>query len=256
MRKLSILLAVWALSGCAHVDSPGDVKYAKDAAGNYSQGEAALKDGRTQEALKYFEHIRFKYPYSDVASLADLGIADAHFEREKYVEAIEAYRNFVKMHPNHAKADYASFRVALSHYKDIPSDFILFPPSSEKDQTSVRQARTTLEDFLRDWPKSPFIPEAEKLLVQLKRRLAEHELYVANFYIHRDHWQAAVSRLSKLLEDFPGTELEAQALLLLGRSYLELGEKEKAREALQRLLQQFPGGAHRPEAERLLKRAA
>lgn len=256
MRKLAILLGLWALSGCAHVDSPGDVKYAKDAKANYTLGEEALKDGRTQEALKYFEHIRYKFPYSDVASLADLGMADANFEREKYVEAIEGYRSFLKMHPNHSKADYASYRVAVGYLKDIPSDFFLFPPSTEKDQSSVRQARAAFEDFLREWPNSALAPEAKKSLDQILRRLAQHELAVADFYAHRLRWQSAIGRLNRLLADFPGTELEPSALLLLGKSYVEVGEKEKAREALKRLLEHFPSGAHRAEAERLLKRAA
>jgi outer membrane protein assembly factor BamD len=256
MRKLAILLTVSCLFGCAHVDSPGDVKYAKDAKGNYTHGEEALKDGRYQEALKYFEHIRYKFPYSDVASLADLGVADANFDREKFVEAIEGYRSFLKLHPNHPKADYASFRIALCYFKDCPSDFILFPPSTEKDQTSVRQTRTALDDFLRDWPKSSYVPEAQKMLGQIRGRLAKHELSVADFYIRRKHWQAAVSRLNRLLTDYPGTEYEPSALLMLGHSYVELGDKEKAREALRRLLQQFPSDTHRTEAERLLKSAA
>ncbi len=256
MRKLAILLGLWTLSGCAHVDSPGDVKYAKDAKANYTLGEEALKDGRTQEAQKYFEHIRYKFPYSEVAALADLGIADANFEREKYVEAVEGYRNFLKMHPNHLKADYASYRVALGYLKDIPSDFFLFPSSSEKDQTSVRQARTALEDFLREWPKSSLVPDAEKSLAAIKKRLAQHELAVADFYAAHQHWQSAIGRLNRMLTEFPGTELEPTALLLLGKSYVEAGDKEKAREALQRFLQQFPASSHRSEAERLLKRAA
>lgn len=256
MRKLAILLGLWALSGCAHVDSPGDVKYAKDAKANYALGEEALKDGRPMEAVKYFEHIRYKYPYSDVASLADLGIADANYEREKFIEAIEGYRNFLKMHPNHSKADYASYRVALGYLKDTPSDFFLFPPSSEKDQTSVRQARTALEDFIREWPKSSLVLEAQKSLGQVKGRLARHELAVADFYANHEHWLSAIGRLNRLLTDYPGTELEAPALLLLGRSYVEVGEKEKAREALKRLLEQFPSDPRRSEAEKLLKRAA
>jgi outer membrane protein assembly factor BamD len=109
---------------------------------------------------------------------------------------------------------------------------------------------------LRDWPKSSYVPEAQKMLGQIRGRLAKHELSVADFYIRRKHWQAAVSRLNRLLTDYPGTEYEPSALLMLGHSYVELGDKEKAREALRRLLQQFPSDTHRTEAERLLKSAA
>lgn len=252
--KLPALLAILALAGCAHVDTAGgDVTYASDAKQNYDLGLEALKSGRHLDALKFFEYVRNKYPYATQAALADLSIADTNFEREKYLEAIEGYRNFLKMHPNHPKVDYAQFRVALSYYKDIPSDFVLFPPSTQKDQTSVRDARGAFEEFLRLYPDSSYTPEAKKLLADVRHRLAMHEMYVADFYLHRSRWNAAVGRLTRLLADFPGSGLDAEALLKLGRSHKELGEKDKAREALERLLREFPQAPEKSEAENLLK---
>jgi outer membrane protein assembly factor BamD len=253
-RNLLSILVIFAISGCAHVDTPaGEVTYAAGARQNYDLGMKALEAGRHLDALKFFEHVRAKYPYSTQAALAELAIGDTHFDREKYLEAIEAYRAFLKMHPNHPRADYASFRIALSYYEDIPSDFVLFPPSTQKDQSSVRDARVAFEQFLRDYASSSHAAEAKRLLDDVRLRLAKHELYVADFYMHRKRWKAAVGRLNRLLADFPGSSLEAEALLKLGRSHKELDEKEKAREALERLMREFPDAPQRPEAERLLQ---
>ena len=43
-------------------------------------------------------------PYSEKATLAELKIADIHFERESYEEAASYYQDFVELHPNHAEA--------------------------------------------------------------------------------------------------------------------------------------------------------
>jgi outer membrane protein assembly factor BamD len=116
-RTLSITLTLAALlSGCAHVDAAGELRYADDAEKNYALGQKALEDSRYLDALKYFEHVRYKFPYSTQAALADLAVADTAFEQEKYLEAVEGYRGFIKLRPNHPKTDYAEFRVALSHY--------------------------------------------------------------------------------------------------------------------------------------------
>ncbi len=254
MNRPLLAALLFALASCAHVESaPGDVTYGADAKADYELGQEALKSGRHLDAIKYFEHVRSKYPYSTLAADADLAIGDTDFDREKYLEAIEDYRNFLKLHPNHPKADYAQFRIALSHYKDIPSDFIIFPRSTEKDQAAVRDARTSYEEFLKLYPDSSYAPEAKTQLADVKKRLAEHEFYVADFYFRRHHFQAAISRLNVLLERYPGSPLEGEALLKLGEAYAKLGEKEKAREALQRLIKELPNDSHRSAAERLLK---
>jgi outer membrane protein assembly factor BamD len=54
------------------------------------------------------------------------------FERELWTEAADRYSGFVKLHPTHAKVDYAAYRAALSHYRDIPSDWFMLPPRARR----------------------------------------------------------------------------------------------------------------------------
>src|SRR5512138_3801011 len=138
MRRLRLhaTAAAALLLACAssHVSLTGDVKYGKTAEEDYKAGEEELKSKNYVEATKFFEHVKNKYPFSKYAALSELRVADAKFEQDHFIEAADAYRQFVKLHPAHEQADYAAFRVGLSHWKDGPSDFVLFPPSFEKDQ--------------------------------------------------------------------------------------------------------------------------
>ena len=258
-RNLSTLLAVFALAaaGCSVFRPAGEVTYKNDAEGNFKAGEEALKDGRHLDAIKFFDHVRYKFPYSAQAALADLAIADTNFDREKYLEAIDGYRNFLKLHPNHAKADYAQYRIALSYYSDIPSDFFIFPPSIEKDQTSAKDSRSAFDTFLQIYPNSELVPEAKKKLTDVLSRLAQHEMSVADYYLDHDRYPAAVNRLTRLVQDYPKSELAPKALVKLAHVYVKLNEKDKARGALEQLLKDYPDDPrYRPEAEKLLKSLA
>ncbi len=97
-----------------------------------------------------------------------------------FVEAIDAYKNFIKDHPTHPKVDYASCQIAKSHYKDLPSNFFLFPPAYEKDQAELVTAQNAIKDFLLSYPSSEYRAEGEKMMGEVRRRLAEHEMYVAS----------------------------------------------------------------------------
>lgn len=247
------LAAAVAVTGCATFQTAGEVTYKDDAKGNYEAGEEALKDGRHLDALKFFDHVRYKFPYSAQAALADLAIADTNFDREKYLEAIDGYRNFLKLHPNNPKADYAQFRIALSYYKDIPSDFFIFPSSTEKDQTSVKDARGSFEEFLKLYPSSESAEEAKKLLAEVLDRLAQHEMAVAEFYLAHDRFPAAVNRLTKLIVDYPKSNLAPQAMVMLAKAYLKLNDKDAARTTLEQFFRDYPDSKLKPDAEEVLR---
>ncbi len=251
-RLLAPLLLFLALTSCAHVDASGELSYAPSAEENYERGVTARERGRHIDAIKFFEHVRFKFPYSTYAALADLAIADTEFEQERYLEAVEGYQSFVRMHPSHPQADYAEFRAALSYYRDIPSSFFLFPPSPEKDQGSVRNAYSTLARFLRDHPGSRYAPEARQLLKDARERLAKHELAVAKFYLHHDRPKATVARVERLLRDYSDTPVDCEALLLLAKAHLEQKEPDAARAALERIVEEHPNDPLVPDAKAML----
>ncbi len=253
------LTAAWVallvgISGCAssRVSITGDVKYGKSAEEDFRAGEEELKGHSFPEATKFFEHVKTKYPFSKFAALSELRLGDVKFDQEHYIESADAYQQFVRLHPTHERADYAAFRVGLSHWKDGPSDFFLFPPSFEKDQAQVRDAAKAFDDFVKKYPDSKYKPEAEDILTRARARLADHEWYVAEFYAKRKRWAGAAGRLEALVKDYPGSPREPAALYQLAQAYLNLEERQRAQQALQQLIAKHPQDARRAQAERLL----
>jgi outer membrane protein assembly factor BamD len=254
LRAFLPLLAL-PLSACASFGTfvgqeGGEVKFATDADANMHKGDEAMNAKNYAEAASYFEFVKTKYPYLETAKLAELRLADSDYERDRFIEARDRYQNFVRLHPTHARVDYAAFRAALTHYKEIPSDFFLLPPASEKDQVEVRNALTAMVEFTRNHPGSEYIAEAKKVLDEVKLRLAEHEMYVADFYSKRNRWPAVVTRLNVVARDYSGIGLDERVSFGLYDAYLKLNDPSKAKEALQRYADKFPEA---PSARKALK---
>jgi outer membrane protein assembly factor BamD len=254
MRARTLLLALLPLLACSsgRVSFTGEIKYAKTAEENYEAGLDEMKQENWVEAGKFYEHVRTKYPFSKFAALSELRQADSKFLQSRFPEAAESYTAFVTAHPTHEEADYAAFRAALSRHNDAPSDFVLFPPAYEKDQKSLRSAVELLTAFLKERPSAKQVPEAKKLLAEVNRKLAAHEVYVAEFYWKRERWAGAAMRYEALVREFPGTPQEPEALLRMGQAYARLEEKFRAQQALQKLIARYPQDPRRAEAETLL----
>jgi outer membrane protein assembly factor BamD len=251
-----VLLLVALTSGCASVSTffsgNDDPLYSTEGEENLKKGNEALESKNYLEASKYFEFTRTKFPYLEVAKEAELRLADCSFEQEKYVEARDRYHNFVRLHPTHPKVDYAAFRAAETHFRDIPSDFFLLPPAIEKDQVELKGALIALNEFVRLYPKSEHLEPAKKIIADVRRRLARHELYVAEFYRKREKWPAVVNRLTVVQKNFTGIGFDADVAFGLYDAHLALKQPEQARTALALFVERFPADEQAGKAKALL----
>jgi len=236
--KTILLCAFLSASGCATSDDGKGVTYSLTAKQNYDKGITELKSENYQEASRYFSFVKQKFPFSKYAVLAELALADTQYERGNYQEAIDAYKNFVRLHPTHEKVEdgYVAFRVCECYVKEMPDDFFLVPPAYEKDQTAVHDALRELNDFVDKYPDSTYMKEAIQDRREVLRRLIEHEVYVARFYLDRDAPQAAILRLEGALKRYPDSGREAELLLALGETHLQMGHAEKARDSFQKIV--------------------
>jgi outer membrane protein assembly factor BamD len=232
--------------------STSRAEFASDAQANLAKGNEALRTKSYPEAERYFEFVKTKYPFLDAAKEAEIRLADTDFDRERYTEARDRYTNFVKLHPTHPKVDYAAYRAALTHYKDMPSDFFILPPSKEKDQVQVRAANKAMADFVRSYPNSSYHAEAKKILDDTRRRLAEHELYVAEFYTKREKWVAVARRLETVADQYSGLGYDEKVLFQLHDVYGKLKDKSRAEDALRKIISRFPGTPAASRAQQLL----
>src|SRR5262245_44946962 len=101
LAMLKPLIAIAALglaagSACGGGAREGNIEYQVSARENYEKGMQALEDEEWVNSAKYFSFVKARFPYSKFAVLADLRLADAQFGAGGYVEAIDAYKQFIK----------------------------------------------------------------------------------------------------------------------------------------------------------------
>jgi outer membrane protein assembly factor BamD len=74
-------------------------------------GMDAYENGNYGKAIDKFQRLKDYYPFSKYAILAELKIADAHYQREEYEEAIFAYENFENLHPRNEATPYVIYQI-------------------------------------------------------------------------------------------------------------------------------------------------
>ena len=239
LGPVSVLVA-----GCAtSSEATKPVTYSMTAKQNYEKGLAELKDENYHEAQKYFQFVRSKFPFSKYAVMAELAIADTSFERGNYTEAIDSYKQFMRLHPTHEKTTdgYAAYKIGQCYFKDMPDDIWLLPPSYEKDQSAVSDALREVDDFVKKYPDSKYAKDAQVLRREALKRLVDHEVYVARFYLDRDHPKAAAMRIEGAIRRYPGSGREPELLVTLGQTYLHMGDPARARDTFERVVREYQG---------------
>lgn len=256
MRRTFALALAAGLLACAtkHTSATGSLRLGKTPEQNYQNGVDELKAKNYSEAVRFFDFVKAKYPFSPVSVSADLRLADVKFAQQRWTEAATAYEDFIKEHPSSGEIEFAQFRAGLSHWKASPGDLFILPPAEEKDLAETDKAVVLLRDFLKQHPTSQWAGEAQNALTKAEALVARREMYAGDFYFRQGYWTGAAVRYRGLADNYPATKLAEPALLKLSQSYARLHEDYQARQALQRLITQHPSSPYRGSAERLLEK--
>jgi outer membrane protein assembly factor BamD len=211
----------------------------------YKQGLALFNKRNYSEAIKRFDQLRSSFPDSPPYTVwAELKIGDCHFFKKDYVEAIAAYEEFKKVHPTHEEISYVQYQIGMAYFKQMLT--------LDRDQTVTQKALSNFEYLIANYPPSLFTEKAKEKIGVCKKRLADHEFYIGNYYYKRGNFQAASVRFQGLIEKFPKMPDEDKTLFLLGKSYLELDQWEKAIEPFIKIVNEYPKSSHYKEAKAIL----
>ena len=185
---LLFLWLVWGLGGCAWLW--GDRYHTAEQLA--AKGMEEFENEDYGDALKTFSALKERYPYSRYAILAELKVADAHYYRAEYPEAIAAYEDFVRLHPKNEVIPYVLFQVGACYHEQLLS--------VDRDQTATRKSILAFERLLKAHPKSNYARKARIRIRECRELLAEHEVYVGRFYYKAKHYRAALGRFEGVLE--------------------------------------------------------
>ena len=204
----------------------------------YEQGQASIKDRKWFTAREYFQQLVDNYPQSTFRADAKLGLGDAYLSdgtTEGKLRAEREFQEFLSYFPTHQRADYAQFKLAMTHFDQMPK--------AERDQTETHAALDQFAAFRERYPNSQLMQEVREKERIARDRLSESIYKVGYFYYKARWYPGGISRFRQVLQEDPQftnrdavyyylaealvtVRLEAEALPLLDKLEAEFVESE------------------------------
>lgn len=211
----------------------------------YAEAKDELTAGSYRKAIGYYEKLQARFPYGKFALQGDLEIAYAYYKDKDNVGALAAADRFIKLHPNHPAVDYAYYLKGLVNFNGEIGILAKFVPQdmSERDPKAAQESFDAFKELVRRFPQSKYAPDAVLRMRYLVNLLASNEVRVAEYYLRRQAYVAAVARAKQVIVTYPQAPAVEQALEVLVKGYDALGLAD-LRDDAQRLLKlNYPDAA-------------
>lgn len=247
MTRSSILLilalaTIAVLTGCAS-DRRSAFLPGEGPEAIYEYGLAAMNAGDFGDALLYFQALQARFPFSNITRQAQLDMIYAFYRNRERAAAIDAAEAFERENPTHPRVDYALYMRGLAHFDQAPNwlERVMNVDLTERPPRETMQAFEVFQELLRRFPESEYAPDARERMIYLRNRLAAYENHVAEYYIRREAYVAAINRAKYTLEHYPGAPVVERSLEIMIEGYESLGMTDLANDA-RRVLAETRGG--------------
>ena len=199
MFKAFSLFALLVLTGCGTIIDnyalPAPNETVQDI---FDAGNNAMQEKKYRQAAEHYTEIKDDYPFSPYVIEAELSLGDALFLNEQYVLAADAYRDFEELHPRHEAMPYVLLQVA----KSLRSTY----KSVDRATTDLVLAFEYAQRVVAEYPGTEYAVEAQKEVEQIRRLIAEREVYIAQLYNKMGNYEAAWNRYVKIIKTYPDIE--------------------------------------------------
>lgn len=212
----------------------------------FERGSDALQRKKWMRAREYFSQLVDNYPQSPYRPDAKLALGDTYLgenNSESLVLAQNEFREFLTFYPTNRRADYAQYKLGLSHYKQM-----LAP---QRDQTQTREALAEFDHFLERYPNSSLVPEVQKRIRECKDRLGDADFAVGVYYYRARWYPGAVDRFQSILKKDAEYSGRDALYYYLADAYVKLRQQAQALPYLDRLQKEFQRSEYLERGKRL-----
>jgi outer membrane protein assembly factor BamD len=208
----------------------------------YARASKALHEGSYAVAIKTYEALTAKYPFSDAARQSRIDLIYAYYKQREKESAIDAADTFIRENPTHPRIDYAYYIKGLVYFEKDPNflERWLGVDMSERPPQDLRKSFDAFARVVTQYPHSDYAPDARQRMVYVRNRLADYEIHVARYYLRRGAWVAAIDRSRYVIENYDGAPATRAALEIIVASYQKLGMPDLAADTSKVLALNFP----------------
>ena len=224
-RMQKIILGLGLMGGlvaCSSLEQDETINWSAEKL--YQTAKTEMNDGAYGSASKYYTKLLARYPFGRVAQQDTLDLA-----------------YFIRTYPQHPYIDYAYYMRGVFAYEKDVSIFDRLNPinMAQTDPQPLKQAFNHFDELVRRFPQSEYAEDARFRMLFIKNLLGQHELEIADYYMRKGAYIAAVNRAKGVLEQYEQTPSTPYALALMTRAYRELGEQQLSQDSYRVLQMNF-----------------
>ena len=245
--RIGLILSIAFLSNCSWMEFD-DKKSTENQESGYTEREFYDKIQRSlgsknwQLAIGNLQLLESQFPFGKYAEQSQLELIYAQYMSNDYSSSIASAERFIRLHPQHPNVDYAVYVKGLSEFNQSGRlfDGLFDLDNSTRDIGTARQSFATLGQLIKQYPNSPYAPDARQRLISLRNQLARSEINVANYYFSRGALVAAANRGQYVVENFQQSPAVADGLAVMAQAYHMMGKSELAENSVKVLAANFP----------------
>ncbi len=246
------------LTGCSLLPDRVDETSGWSAQRLYGDAKNYMHLGDYKKALEYLEKIQSRYPFGRFAQQSQLDTIYIQYIENESESALIAAERFIKANPRHPNVDYAYYMKGLVNFRRNNTMLEKLVPS-DRTKTDISGASQSYSDFaelISKFPNSQYSADAHQRMLFLRNSLATYELHVADYYLQRGAYVAAVNRAKYILEHYPSTPTCANALSILAQAYVKMHILQLANDSLRVLSLNYPQFPDLPKLNSMVRAAS
>lgn len=236
----ALLAAALLTAGCASEQAKDQTLAARDL---YTQIKANIEAGNYKTAIQRLQTLESRFPFNDFGTQAELDLIYVNYLNKDYDTAEDAADRFIREHPRHADVDYAYYMKGVAYFDQAPGllETWFGKDTYQRDPGNAEKSFQAFQLFLQKFPNSKYAADARQRMVFLRDRLALYEWAVADYYMRRGAWIAALDRAYNIVNHYPQTPSLKPALQIMTTAYTRLGLTQLADDTKRTLELNFPG---------------
>lgn len=191
----------------------------------YAKANQELETGNIRSSITILEELDKAYPFGPYSQQVQLDLIYAYYKSGDLAVAIASIDRFLKLNPTHPNVDWVIYMRGLTNMAldDNLIQGFFDVNRADRDPSYAKAAFKDFNYLVGSYPYSAYSYDAEKRLISLKDRLAEHQFKVAQYYTARGAYVAVVNRVNDMLITFPDTDAAKHGLVLMRNAYNQLG---------------------------------
>ncbi len=231
-----------------------------DANYKFEYAQRAFKEKKYSQAATVLKDCVTEFKGSSKAEESLYLLAMSYYENKDFINSSAYFQLYYQRYPKGKYAEAARYYCGYGYYLDSPE--------AQLDQTGTVKAIEELQGFLDFYPRSEFVPAAQKAIFELQDKLTLKELQNAQLYYNLgnylgNNYESAVIVAKNAVKKYPYSKYkEDLEMLVLKARYQEADQSVDERKAdrfrdvideYYSFINNYPESPYREEADNIFR---